>query len=128
MIAHRYRQFLTEHVGLCSYSQALKVPVIISGAEGGIVERQEIVIRCRGKLSENDADRFGTITVIERSYDLLSYVLLSLYGANGDRSWAPGSRGCFIVVTLSIPPCEASHMFCLSTYPALQPAQYTTKR
>lgn len=80
---HSNRRPSNEHVCRCNGTQASEIAAIILEAEDGIAGKQDIVMRCRRELNNNEAERFDTNSVTHRSHDSLSYILLLPYGTDG---------------------------------------------
>lgn len=60
------------------------ITAIILRAEGGIIGKQDIVLRMRNQLNDDGNDVLATISVVHSAYDSLRYVLLLYNGKDGD--------------------------------------------
>lgn len=87
MIIHSNRRPSAEHVSRYSRPQSSESAAIISGAEDGIVGRQNIGICLRVQLTHNGAERFSTVPNTHRPNDPLLCILLGPYDMDG---WYPG--------------------------------------
>lgn len=80
---HSDKRPVSEHIHGYNGPQASEILAIISKADDGIVERQDVVICRRKKLNNAVFECFDTISMSHHSYNTLCYVTLLPHGICG---------------------------------------------